>query len=131
SNKEAKKALYNAAVFAELLEKNNESLDLYATYMKVGSPSKEERKAILLSQAKLYRKSRSWDKMGATYRSLMREYPAEKLDCPAETARQYDRAGRMTDKHAALQEIERLAQGKTKLGLAAPFAAEAKLKAIS
>jgi TolA-binding protein len=134
NDREAKKALYNAAVLAELLEKNKEAIALYNDHMKVESPSREEKRAIWISQAKLYRKEGNWEKMASTYRQLIRDARnvEERLNFLGEMARQYDKAGRMREKGDVLGEIKALAGNLKgpKLGLAAPYFAETKLKAL-
>ncbi len=134
-SKEAKKALYNAAVYAELLEYNKLALQLYDEYLKTEKVSNEEKKAITISQAKLYRKEGNWDKVTAIYRKLAKESSSEsqRVEYLAELGRLYERAGKKKEKESILNEFRVLYEGKKIAqsgGAAAPFVAEAKFKSI-
>ncbi len=134
-SKEAQNALFNAAVFAELLEYNKLALQLYDDYLKDGKASAAEKKSITVSQAKLYRKEGNWDKVSSIYRKLAKEsrVESERVEYLAELARIYDKAGKKKEKEALLNEFRILYEGKKIAqagGTAAPYVAEAKFKSI-
>ncbi len=107
-NAESKKALYNAAVFAELLEKNDSAIHLYNEYLADRSVNETERRAIQESQVKIYRRMGQFDKMAAGLRKLARDSKGleEKMRYTAELARQYDVAGKVNEKNGVLKELK-------------------------
>lgn len=136
TDKEARKALYNAAVFAELLELNKPALSLYNEYLKGRDVSDAERRAILISQAKIHRRLAEWDQVASIYRRLARESKtlSERVEYLGELARQFERGGKMAERGAILSEIRSLykAKGGQKItGIGARYAAEAEFRAIA
>ncbi len=107
-NAESKKALYNAAVFAELLEKNETANGLYNEVLADRAVPEAERRAIQESQAKIFRRMGQFDKMAASLRRLARDARGteEKMRYTAELARQYDIAGKVTEKNGVLRELK-------------------------
>ena len=105
-NAESRKALYNAAVFAELLEKNDTAATLYNQYL-ASKVTEKEKQAIQESLAKVYRKQGQYDKMAASLRRLSRDAKSteDRMRYLAELARQYDVAGKVTDKNAVVKEL--------------------------
>lgn len=133
-HKEARKALFNAAVYAELTEKNSEALRLYNEYLR-GPVTEEERTQIQLSQAKLHRKLNELGKMGLVLRRLARDAktPAQRLTYLGELARQYELAGRATDKEQVLKEMRAIyaqARGTKIEGPGVAYLAEAEYRAV-
>lgn len=130
--KEAKKALYNAAVYAELLEWNQKALSLYDDYLKQGNPNAEEKKSIAISQAKIHRKEGHWDKVNVAYRHLMRDAhtQAEKAEFFAELIHQYERGGKVEERNTLMKEFRVLFAGKGVKGLGAQYLAESEFKAV-
>ena len=94
-DKEAKKALYNAAVYAELLEYNKLALQLYDTYLKEGNPSGKETKAIEISKAKLFKKEKEMNKAAAIYLKLTKDSKSalERMEILGELAKSFEKAG--------------------------------------
>ncbi|MBI4404779.1 MAG: tetratricopeptide repeat protein, partial [Deltaproteobacteria bacterium] len=134
-DKEAKKALYNAAVFAELLEWNSVSLDLYAEYLKQKGIAADEKKAIAISQAKIYRKQSKWDKAANQYRDLIASARTveEKMGLLTELARLYEKAQRLKDRQQTLEQMDRLSEAKKSAkwqGLSLLYLAEAKYRSV-
>jgi len=133
-DKEARKALYNAAVFAELLERNQEALALYGQYLK-GNVTPEEKRAIWVSQAKIHRRLGNWNEVSNVYRRLARESKSldERLSYLGELARQYDRGGKLAERTAVINEMRVMYSqgGKKASGMGAQFVAEAMFKSLS
>jgi len=134
-SKEAIKALYNAAVFGEVLEKNQSSLELYEDFLKVAKSNDDEKRSILISQAKLHRRLGHWDKTTKIYRQLAAQAKtkSDKMSILGELTRQYDVAGRSSDKNNLIRELVGLYdQGATdaKIGIALFYVAEAKFRAV-
>jgi len=130
--KDARSALFNAAVFAEVLEKTKEAISLYEDYLK-GPVTQDERGTIWLSLAKLHRKAGAWDKSNLYYRRLMREAPSTgaKIELLAEMVRQHERAGRKKEREELLKEIRWMADKGTKLdGQGVSYVAEARFSAL-
>ncbi len=132
---ESKGALYNAAVFAELLEHNSEAITLYDTYVKNRWATPDEERSIAVSQAKIYRKQNNWTKVGEIYRRLAWKAPntAAKMGYLGELARQYDKAGRQTDKLAVMKELRYHYlnnKGAKPTGVALQYVAEAMFREI-
>ena len=134
-DKEARKALYNAALFAELLEMNKTSITLYDEYLKDRSVPVEERKAIAISEAKMYRKDGDWEKMALMYKRLIyrAQSTGEKLELMGELARQYEKGGKIAEKEGVVNQIRwTAASQKTALsGLPAQYVAEAQFRALA
>lgn len=135
-DKEANKALFNAALFAELLEKNDLALKLYEEYLRDRSISKEDKRAIWISQAKIHRKLGHWDKVNTQYRLLAREAKNndEKFSILGELARQYERGGRVADREKLMTELRYLydsQKGMKATGPAFQYVAEARFRAVS
>jgi cellulose synthase operon protein C len=136
NGKESRTALYNAAVFAELLDRNTAAIALYEQYLKTGQVSAEERKSIVISEAKMYRKEQNWTKVTQIYRRLIRDARSEneKLELLGELARQYEKGGKMQERADILNEI-RVLFGNTKggkdSGPAMQFVAEGKFKNVA
>ena len=134
TDKESRKALYNAAVFAELLEHDKDGLALYQEYLK-GNVNAEERKAILISQAKIYRRMGNWAEVSNIYRRLSRESRDldDRLAFLGELARQYEKGGKLTERTAILNEMKAIyaSAAKKPSGLGLPYVAEAQFKALA
>lgn len=134
TDKEARKALYNAAVFAELLEQNKEALTLYQDYLK-GNVTPEEKRAIWISQAKIHRRQGNWTEVSNIYRRLAREAKSidDKLAYFGELARQYDKAGKVAERTATMNEMRALynGSGKKASGQGMQFIAEAEFKSLA
>lgn len=135
TDKEAKKALYNSAVFAELTERNATAISLYDQYVKEVRPTGDELKAILISQAKLYRKEKNWEKMASIYRKLQREArtPDEKLSLMGDLAHNYEVGGKMAERDQLMKEIRYYYEQNSKVNTTGPafeYVAEAKFHAI-
>ncbi len=136
NDKESHKALYNAAVFAELLEHNSQALSLFDEYLKSKDISADERKSIQISEAKIYAKERNWEKMASVLRKLQREArtPEEKMEYLGELSRQYDKGGRVADRENVLKEMRAFydsRKGWNATGPAIQYVAEAKFRALS
>lgn len=134
-DKEAKKALYNAAVYAELLEFNKLALQLYDTYSKEAKPTDKELRAIDISRAKLYRKEKEMDKSAAIYMKLSKESKSatERMDILAELAKNYEKAGMTSKKDGIVSEIKKIAIANKKVkpsGVAAYYLAESFFKEL-
>ena len=134
-DKEARKALYNSALFAELLEMNKTAISLYDDYLRDRSVPDKERKAIVISEAKLYRKDGDWEKMALMYRRLIyrSQSTAEKLDLMGELARQYEKGGKIAEKETVVNQIRWTAssQNAQLKGLAAQYVAEVRFRALA
>lgn len=106
-DKEAPKALYNAAVFSELLEENRTSLALYELYLKKYRPEKDERESIYISMGKLNRKLGRWDEVNKIYRRLKAWHPSDsdKVKYLGELARQFELGGRISQKKTVAKEL--------------------------
>lgn len=136
TDKEAAKALYNAAVFAELLELNKPALSLYNEYLKGRNVSEVERRAILISQAKIHRRLGEWSQVSTIYRRLAQgsKNLSDRLGYLGELARQFERGGKMAERNSIMNEIRALyngAGGNKPTGTGVAFAAEAQFKAVS
>lgn len=135
-DKDARKALYNAAVFAEMLEMNKLALSLYNEYSKDRATTAEEKKAIQISEAKLYRKDGDLEKMALTYRRLAREAKSidEKLTILAELVHQYETRGKLAEKEQLLKEMRWMykSAGDAKVtGQGAYYIAETEFRGLS
>jgi TolA-binding protein len=134
--RDARKALYNAAVFAEVLEMNKEALALYTEYLRDRSIVEKEKRAIQVSLAKLYRKTGDLEKMTLTFRRLARDAGShdEKMGYLGELARQLEQLGKTTDKEGLVKEMRWLhnaAPGEKLTGLGAYYVAEAEFRALA
>jgi TolA-binding protein len=135
-DKEARKALYNAAVFSELTESYSRAESQYNEYLRDKSVSYDERKAIQISLAKIYRKQGKLDQMALEYRRMIRDAHSldEKLALLGELSRQYERAGRETDKETTLKELLYLYKSSGKdsknIGPAVQYVGEAAFRAM-
>jgi tetratricopeptide (TPR) repeat protein len=135
-DKEAKKSLYNAAVFSELLEKNKLATELYLDYLKDKSISLKEKKAVQLSLAKIYRKENHWAEFEQMYRRLVSESGSveERLSYLGELSRQYEVHGKQKEREQVLHEIRGLylSSGKTSknVGPAMLYVAESEFHSI-
>lgn len=134
-NKEARKALYNAAVYAELLEQNQAALNLFNEYQKSGRLTEEEKKTIWVSEAKIYRKLGNWEKTTLAYRRLARDAGSleAKLGILGELARVYEKGGRTADKANLIKEIQylyRSAKGTKVTGPGVYYVGEAQFKSV-
>jgi cellulose synthase operon protein C len=135
TDREAKKALYNSAVFAELTEKNTTALSLYEQYIKEVKPTGDELKTIRISEAKLYRKEHNWDKMAAIYRRLMRESKSmdERVSLLGELAHNYEVGGKMTERDQLMKEIRYFYEQNPKMSTTGPafeYVAESKFHSV-
>lgn len=135
-NKESRKALYNAAVFAELLEQNTQALSLYNEYLRDKGVSYDEKKSIQISEAKIFRKQGKWDQVNLTYRRMVRDARSadEKLALMGELSRQFDRGGRTAEKEQTLKELRWMYEQGNKnsknLGPGVQYVAEAEFRAL-
>lgn len=133
SDKEARKSLYNAAVYAELLEWNKQAIELYTEYMRKPVPD-DEAKSIEISLAKLHRKQGNFDKMVSGYRKMSRAAKTveDKMAYLAELARHLENAGKMSERNNIVLELRSMyenADPKPR-GAGVQYVAEARLKAI-
>ncbi|MBI1861114.1 MAG: tetratricopeptide repeat protein [Deltaproteobacteria bacterium] len=128
------KALFNAAVFNELLERNKEALELYSRYLKTGGPTAEETKSIAISQAKLYRRQGHWEKVSQIYRRLSKEAKSaeERVAILGELVRQYEKGGNVREREGLLKEMLELYENNRRMrtGPGFQYVAEAKFKAL-
>jgi len=135
--KEAMKALYNSALFAELLERGSVAIKRYDEYVKQYKISNTEKDAIALSIAKIYRKQGEWEKYQSQMRKLARESGNvdTKLKLLGDLARNLEIANRDADKNAIAQEIRNLYQTSKRplnsIGLAAKYVAEGEFKLLA
>lgn len=136
TDRESKKALYNAAVFAEILEMDKTALTLYEDILKQKGISEEERKSILISEVKIHKKSGNAEKVAALYKELVKRATSleEKVGFLGEGFKFYERRGTGQAK-AWLVEISGMVQhqpGAIKItGPAQLFVAQAKFSALS
>lgn len=135
TDKESRKALYNSAVFAELLEKNTQALALYDEYLKSKEVTADEKKSIAISQAKIYAKEHNWEKMNVIYRRLQRDAkaPEEKMEYLGQLAKQYEKGNKLAEREAILKEMRYFYDSRKgwKATGAVQFVAEAKFKALT
>lgn len=106
-SKEARKALYNAALYSELLEQNSAALALYDQYLKLGGVDDKEQVSITISRAKLFRKMNNWTEVNKIYRRLAAKAgsAAEKAVYLGELAYHYERGGKTSDRTQLMKEL--------------------------
>ncbi len=131
---EAHKALFNAAVFSELIEKNSKALELYGRYLKDEKVSVEESRSIRLSLAKIHRRMGSWEKVNRIYRELSKEAtsPEDRLAFLGELARSYEKGGKLGEKEALLKEMTKEYENNKRMrtGPGVQYVAEAKFREL-
>jgi hypothetical protein len=98
--------------------------------------SAEEKRAIQISLAKIYRKDGNWEKVTQTYRRLARDSKSteEKLNVLADLAKLYEKGGKIAERDNLVKEIRYLyesAKGVKISGPAVQYAAESRFKALT
>lgn len=140
TDRESKKALYNAAVLAEILEMDKTALTLYEETLKQKGISEEERKSILISKVKIHKKLGNAEKVAALYKELAKSATSleEKISFLGEGFRFYERRGKTRQARAWIEEISGMVQYQPGSGAissikgpARLFVAQAKFAALS
>jgi TolA-binding protein len=136
-HKEARKALFNAALFAELLGNAKEAKDLYGQYLRSGTIPEEERQAIELSLLAIHKKLKDLNEMEKMFRSLVRDAKTtkDKLGYLAELAKQFELAGQAKDRERLVREIASMYESSAEsarkdFGPALEYVAEARFLAL-
>ncbi|MCB0403703.1 MAG: tetratricopeptide repeat protein [Bdellovibrionales bacterium] len=127
---QAKSALYNAAVYAEVLGQNTKALNLYNKYLATARPNGKERKDIQLSEAELYRRTGNWRKVADIYSQLSNQAAtlAERVALLGRLADLYGTYGRKRDREQTLSKIGSITRGQANLSA---FGSDAKYVAES
>lgn len=135
-HKEARKALFNAALFAELLGEAKEAKELYADYLR-GPTTADERLAIQQSMIGVHKRLKEWSEMEKLFRALIRDAKSakEKAGYLAELAKQFEIAGQKSERDRVAREISQMYESSAEsarkdFGPALEYVAETRFAAL-